>query len=52
MLHFLKFLPAIKDRYEPFQNIALNVKRFSIKFKKILQERRLPAKQFFKLFNF
>ena len=41
----MKFLPAVKDRCEPFQNIS-RFQTISIKFRKILQERRQPISKF------
>ena len=41
----MKFLRPVKDRCEPFQNINVNV-TVSIKFRKTLQERRLPILKF------
>ena len=38
----MKLLPVIKDQWEPFQNITLNVKLL----RKTLQERRLPILKF------
>ena len=41
----MKFLPAVKDWCEPFQNIS-RFQTISIKFRKILQERRQPISKF------
>ena len=39
----MKFLTAVKHQYVLFQNITLNEKTVSMKFRKTSQERRLHA---------
>ena len=42
----MKFSPAAKDRCEPFSKYYSKCKTVSIKFRKILHERRLPILKF------
>ena len=42
------FLPAVKHRYEPFENITLTKNGFN-KVQNVSQDN--PKKQFFELFN-
>ena len=46
MLCYFEILPTVKDQYEPFQNITLNLKRFQQSSEKTLQERRIRILKF------
>ena len=46
MLRYFEVFPAVKDRWEPFQNITLNVKQFQESSEKHLREETANVKIF------